>query len=106
MDIPDDAFSDEIERRRKLFAAVGVKEYLVINESITHIEWNRLDGNRYQQVYPDENGLIKSSSLSGLWIPVDKLRIRDFFAVMASIDHGVTRNEHHQLMQTIWKKGR
>jgi hypothetical protein len=106
MDIPDDIHSDEIERRRKLFAVAGVKEYVIIDEAITNIEWNRLDGNRYVQIYPDENGLIKSSSLPGLWIPIDKLRTRDIFAVMASIDHGTTRNEHHQLMETIWKKGR
>jgi hypothetical protein len=35
---------------------------------------------------PDDEGIIKSRSLPGLWIPVKALRKRNFWTVMASIE--------------------
>ena len=103
VDIEEDSSSPSLKSRKKLFASSGVEEYLVVNEALTRIEWNRLIKGEFQEIYPDENGMIRSSGLPGLWIPIDELKKRDYWAVMASIEHGATRAEHHKLMQTIWK---
>lgn len=104
VDIQEDISSELIKSRKKLFASSGVEEYLIVNEGLTKVEWNRLIKSEFQEIYPDDDGIIKSSGLPGLWIPINGLKKRDYWAVMASIEHGTTRIEHHKLMQTIWKK--
>jgi hypothetical protein len=104
VDIEEDTSSAFLKNRKKLFAFSGVEEYLIVNEALTKIEWNRLIKDEFQEIYPDDDGIIKSSGLPGLWIPINELKKRNYWAVMASIEHGTTRTGHHKLMQTIWKK--
>jgi len=93
-----------IKYRKQLYSDAGVEEYLVINEQLTKIEWNRLIGDKFKKIKPDKEGIIKSSSLPGLWIPIRALKKRDFWAIKACIEHGITRRDHHELMHTIWNK--
>lgn len=104
LDIHQDSKSDFIQGRKEVFSSSGVKEYLVVNEELTKIEWNRLNGSKYLNIEPDQEGMIKSTSLPGLWMPIDALKKRDYWTIMACIDHGVTRRDHHELMQSIWNK--
>lgn len=97
MDILEDP--EEIKNRKKIFSAAGVEEYLVLNEKLTHVEWNRLRKQTFESIRP-ENGIFKSSSLPGLWISILALEKRDFWAIKASIDQGIAR-KHHQLTQSI-----
>ncbi len=93
-----------IKYRKQLYSDAGVEEYLVINEQLTKIEWNRLIGDKFKKIKPDKEGIIKSSSLPGLWIPIPALKKRDFWAIKACIEHGITRRDHHELMHSIWNK--
>ena len=102
LDILED--SGQVKERKKLFSDAGVEEYLVINEQLTKIEWNRLAGDRYKKIKPDKDGIIKSSSLPGLWMSISALKKRDLWAIKSSIEHGLTRRDHHELMRSIWNK--
>ncbi len=93
-----------IKDRKQLYSVAGVEEYLVMNEELTKIEWNRLIGDKFKKIKPDKEGIIKSSSLPGLWIPIPALKKRDFWAIKACIEHGITRRDHHELMHSIWNK--
>ena len=104
LDIHEDSKSEFIKGRKKLFSSSGVEEYLIVNEGLTNIEWNRLIGNKFRKIGPDKDGIIKSSSLPGLWMPIGALKKRDNWAVMACIEHGITRIEHHHQMHSIWNK--
>lgn len=104
LDIHEDANSQFIKERKNLFANSGVEEYLIVNEELTKIEWNRLIGSEFKKIKPDRDGIMKSTSLPGLWIPIDALKERDNWTIMACIEHGLTRREHHELMQSIWNK--
>lgn len=104
MDIQESTSSAIGKERKQLLEKAGVEEYFVVNDALTKIEWNRLAGNRYKRIKPDKDGLIKSTSLPGLWMPIDALKKRDFWAIMAAIDHGITRRDHHDMMESIWNK--
>lgn len=43
-----------------------------------------------------------SEALPGRWIPKPALRDRNWWSILAAIEHGVTRRGHYQFMQTIW----
>lgn len=109
MDIHNDLNSEFIQERKQLYEKSGVQEYVIVHENLEWVEWNRLEKGKlfkkkkFQEVQPDENGIIKSSSLPGLWIPINALKKRNNWAVMACIDQGLTRRGHHDLMDSIWK---
>lgn len=90
--------------RKPYFEQHKVKEYIIVRDT-EHLtfEWNRLNGGKYETIYEDEEGLIKSSALPGLWIPVESLQNRNWWSVMAATDRGMSRKEYHDFMRTIWK---
>jgi len=104
LDIHENTKSAFIKERKELFENAGVQEYLIVNEKLTNIEWNRLINNKFKKVKPDREGIIKSTSLPGLWIPIDALKKRDNWKITACIEHGISRREHHDLMDSIWNK--
>ena len=104
LEIRDDFKSQAFKDRKKLFASSGVQEYFIVNEDLSKFEWNRLVDNKFKTIKPDKAGLIKSTSLPGMWIPIPALKNGDFFNIIGSIEHGLTRRDHHQLMDSIWNK--
>ena len=101
-----DVYEDpkKILERKLLFSSAGVGEYLVVNEQLSEIGWYRLKNGEFEEIKPDSDGIIKSSSLPGLWMSIPALQKRDFWSIKACIDHGLTRRSHHDLMQSIWNK--
>lgn len=103
MDYAENPKSADMKNRKEIFEKAGVLEYLLVSDNCAKVEWNRLINGKYKKIKADRDGVIKSTSLAGLWLPVKKLR-SDPFAVMAAIDHGITRKEHHEQMNSIWHK--
>jgi hypothetical protein len=101
-----DVFGDDHREayayRRACFERSGVIEYVAWPTASTLPIWNRLVNERFQEIKEDEEGLIKSVALPGLWIPIKPLKNRDWWSVMATISRGITRREHHAFMATIW----
>jgi hypothetical protein len=42
-------------------------------------------------VEPDESGIIYSHALPNFWVPLKSLQDRDWWAVLGSIERGVSR---------------
>ena len=94
---------EDYQRRRAWFEAAGVVEYVSVkNGEEPEADWNRLVNGTYDTVDMSGDDAVVSEALPGLWIPKPALRRRDWWSILAAIDHGVTRREHHQLMQTMW----
>jgi hypothetical protein len=94
---------EEYKFRQKCFEENGVIEYVVWPTYYDRPIWHRLVDGRFQEIEADEEGLIKSTALPGLWIPVEAFVNRDWWAVMASISRGITRRGHRDFMATIWR---
>jgi hypothetical protein len=103
-DVFKDNQGEEYEYRRKLFERNRVIEYVAWKNSASLPVWNRLVGGKFEEVVADDEGLIKSTALPGLWVHVQALRNRDWWMVLASISRGVTRQSHGDFMTTIWRK--
>lgn len=93
----------EYEFRRDCLERSGSIEYVVWYTSLKLPIWNRLVEGKFQEVQTDEEGMIKSTALPGLWIPMDPLKNRDWWGVMATISRGITRRDHRDFMATIWR---
>ncbi len=95
----------DYEHRRECFERAGVIEYVALQdtESPSYL-WNRLVDGRFTSIETDDPGMIRSTALPGLWIPIGALRNRNWWSILGSIAQGVTRLPHHDLMESIWRK--
>lgn len=97
---------DEFDARRLAFEKSGVIEYVaVILGDEIRCQWLRHNGKDFDQIAPDQNGVIKSKALPGLWFSTHHLEKRDWWALGDTISRGITRLGHHEFMETIWHKG-
>ena len=104
-DVFDKDELDEYQSRRASFEKYGVTEYVaVIADEHWTCHWNRYDGEKFEEVSPNEEGVIKSKALPGLWFSTKYAANRDWWALVDSIEQGVTRLGHHEFMETIFHK--
>ncbi len=104
LDVFKEGEQEKYQNRREPYEQAGVLECVAwIGQSKNSLVWNRLIDGAYQEVEADDEGLIKSSALPGLWMPLDAVTQRDWWRVMATISRGITRQEHHAFMGSIWK---
>ena len=95
----------DYEHRRDCFERAGVMEYVALQDAeFPRCFWNRRVDGKFALIENDDPGMIRSTALPGLWIPTEALKQRDWWSIMASIAHGVTRLPHHELMESIWRK--
>lgn len=64
--------------------------------------WHAIGNTDDQLLAANDDGVIRSKALPGLWVPETAFQTRDWWMVMASTTRGVTRRGHHQLIDTIW----
>ncbi|MEZ0275933.1 MAG: Uma2 family endonuclease [Roseimicrobium sp.] len=94
----------EIERRRQMFEAAGVIEYVLWNNTENRPAWLRLVENKLIEVQMNDGEVIESVALPGMRFPVTAFKDRDWRSIMAAISTGITRLPHHDFMATIWRK--
>ena len=105
LDVFESNEMDEYEKRKAAYGRSGVIEYVaVIADDEVRCEWNRHNGTDFEAVAPDENGVIKSKAMPGLWFSTDHLAKRDWWAMGDMIERGISRLGHHEFMETIWHK--
>jgi len=100
---------EEYESRKASFERFGVTEYVVlIADKHQTCHWNRIGENdgdkKFASVEPDENGIIKSKALPGLWFSTNHAKERQQWTLVDLVERGITRLGHHELMETIFHK--
>ncbi|MCD6051712.1 MAG: hypothetical protein K0Q55_3121 [Verrucomicrobia bacterium] len=96
----------EYEHRRDCFERHGVLEYVAVRDTQpVQWTWHRLIDGKFSVIETTDDEFIMSTALPGLWIPSSALKHRDWWAIMAAIARGVSRDGHHNFMDTIWKAG-
>jgi Uma2 family endonuclease len=97
---PEDSLLDYAERR-EIYAGAGVTEYVAWQCGAPFL-WNCLVEGKYEEVSPDDDGLIESQALPGLWIPVRGPWAKDWNLTLACIANGVASKEHHRFVARFW----
>lgn len=98
--------SGEYEDRRERFSVAGVQEYLAVfdTDPLTW-HWHTGTDGGFEMLRPDDDAVIRSQALPGLWFPVAAFSSRDWWSLTACTTRGVTRRGHHEFMDTIWHVG-
>ena len=105
LDVSDSQDEVDYAQRKLLFEHNKVLEYVILyDDDPLKFSWNRLVDRKYVEIQEDQEGLIKSDALPGLWILTKALKTRDWWSVLGGIDQGITRKEHHDFMRAIWNE--
>jgi hypothetical protein len=79
-------------RRRDRFCKHGVQEYVVaLDSEPVKLFWHQLDGNNYRLLESGQDGVLRSSAMPNLWMPLKALQDRDWWTVLGCIERGVSR---------------
>ena len=73
----------------RLYERSGVQEYLMVRPTKKQATWLELVDGKYQEIAPDEDGLLRSRVFPGLWLDPMSLWNRDLPGLAAAVRRGV-----------------
>ena len=90
----------------RTYRRAGVKEYLVwcVKDSI--VEWNVLRNGTYEQLAPNESGVLCSENFPGLWLDPVALLGGDMQRVLSILQDGLATHEHQNFIAKLNDKRR
>lgn len=97
VEIAASSFSYDLHDKLRAYQRNGVQEYLVWRVDDGAVDWFAMRGGRYQQIAADDEGVLRSDVLPGLWLDVEALLAGDLVRVRAVLDRGIGSAEHAEL---------
>ena len=83
----DEPWVESMTQSQVLLARSGVNEYVAWCPE--DLLWFRLDAEGYTRIEPDDEGIVRSSALPGLWFNITALLEREYSRVFADILRGI-----------------
>ncbi|NET81639.1 MAG: Uma2 family endonuclease [Moorea sp. SIO1F2] len=91
--------SIDLNDKLKAYRRNQVQEYLVWRVYDGELDWFRLREGKYIKLEPNEQGIICSEYLPGLWLAQDALLTGDLGQVLAILQEGLKSPEHEKLVK-------
>lgn len=82
----------------------GVREYLAWLVRDQEIRWYVLEEGEYQLLKPDEQGIVKSHALPGLWLNTKAMLDEDLGAALETVQTGLKSSEHQKFISILKQK--
>ena len=87
--------------KRDLYAAAGVREYIVVLIAEKRVLWLRLEGGVYREIAPDGDGILRSQVFPGLWLDPKALLNHDAGRLIDVLDVGLRSPEHGEFVKKL-----
>jgi Uma2 family endonuclease len=97
--------SIDLHAKKKDYERAGVLEYLVVAVRKRRVYWFRRVRRRFQEMAPDEDGILRSQVFPGLWLDPDALLGEDFHRVMEVLQQGLASPEHAAFVARLARSG-
>lgn len=105
VEVSGSSSSRDLGVKLDLYRRSGVREYLTILLKPRQVIWRHLVRNRYKEVAPDEDGLLRSRVFPGLWL--DPAAVWDAKrSVRTAVELGVQSPEHAAFVRRLAAHGR
>jgi hypothetical protein len=91
----------DLGRKRNLYAAAGVREYIVVLIEEKRVLWLRLEGGAYCEIAPDADGILRSRVFPGLWLDPNALLNDDAKRLLDVLDLGLRSPEHGEFVKKL-----
>ena len=93
--------SYDLHDKLQVYRRNGVREYLVWLVEDQEFRWYFWREGTYQQLAPNESGILKSPFFSGLWLDVSAILGGEMQQVLAILNSGLASQEHQRLVQQL-----
>ena len=90
--------------KRDLYAAAGVREYVVVLIAEKRVLWLRLEGGVYREIAPDADGILRSQVFPGLWLDPKALLNDDAGRLLDVLEVGLSSPEHGEFVKKLAEK--
>ena len=94
VEVAASSVSYDMHQKRRVYARVGVPEYIVFLAHEQHIVWFVLTDGVYVAMTPDDGGVLRSRIFPGLWLQPEAFLAGDLAQVLAVLQRGLTSEEH------------
>ncbi|MEO8082771.1 MAG: Uma2 family endonuclease [Ardenticatenales bacterium] len=84
----------DLNIKKHLYARIGVPEYIVATAHERGVHWFVLRDGEYVELAPDDDGVYRSPTWPGLWLPADALWAHDLAAAIATTQAGIATDAH------------
>lgn len=91
----------DLHAKKRLYARIGVPEYLVAAAHEKRLYWFVLREGEYAALDPDADGVYRSPTWPGLWLPADAVWTNDRQAAIVAVAAGVATDEHGDLVARL-----
>ena len=87
--------------KRNLYAAAGVREYIVVLIDKKRVLWLRLENGVYREIARDADGILRSQVFPGLWLDPGALLNDDAGQLLDILDLGLRSPEHGEFVKKL-----
>ena len=103
VEIASSSASYDLYDKLQVYRRNGVREYLIWLVEDQEFRWYVWMEGSYQQLSPDESGLLKSPFFPGLWLDVSALLAGEMQQVLSVLNSGISSSEHQALVEQLGK---
>ncbi len=93
--------SYDLREKLQVYRRNGVREYVVWQVSDRIIDWFSLRDGEYIKLQSDEQNIIKSEVLPGLWLKINSLLEYNLAQVIQTVQQGLATKEHQDFIAKI-----
>ena len=86
--------SYDLNQKKRVYARSGVAEYIVYLAFELRVIWFVLREGVYEELQPDESGLLKSEEFPGLWLQPDALLAGEISRLLEALQLGLASPDH------------
>ena len=105
VEVSGSTLSRDLGAKLNLYRRAGVREYITVLLQPRQVIWRHLTRGRYQELAPDEEGLLRSRSFPGLWLDPDALWAKKK-SIRTAVERGLKSPEHAAFVNRLSKAHR
>ncbi|MBV7333371.1 Uma2 family endonuclease [Chloroflexi bacterium TSY] len=104
VEIAASSTSYDMNQKKETYIRYGIQEYLVFQMYEQIVAWFTLSNGLYEELRPDQNGIIHSLVFPGLWLNEAAFWDNDMASVMATLQEGLASPEHGAFVAQLKQK--
>lgn len=104
MEVAASSASYDMNKKKRMYAHNGVREYIVAQAYEQQVDWFVLRPGGYEALLPDANGVIHREVFPGLCLPIGAVWQGDLSKMLAVLQVGLASAEHAEFIKFLEQK--
>ncbi|NJM46073.1 MAG: Uma2 family endonuclease [Alkalinema sp. RU_4_3] len=93
--------SYDLHDKKDLYSRSGVKEYIVWRVNDRAIDWFLQQGDSYQTLSPEPDGITRSQTFPGLWLDIQAMLTGDLPTVLKILAQGMQTEDYQKFQHHL-----